>query len=75
MEADALSKLVIDNFAAFAEAQFCAQSRLEELGLDSLETVQAFQGIESDSGVEIPDEIAASFETVAEVIAYLEAHQ
>ncbi len=44
----------------------------KDLGADSLDILQLLIRIEDDYGVTIPDEELATFNTVADVVAYLE---
>ena len=45
----------------------------EDLGADSLDVVEMMMSIEEEFGIEIADEDARSFKTVADVVAYIEA--
>jgi len=47
-------------------------SFVEDLGADSLDTVELIMEFEDEFGVEIPDEDAEKISTVGEAIAYLE---
>jgi acyl carrier protein len=48
------------------------ESRLEEdLGLDSLDRVEALLKLEEESGLSVPDEVAEKWKTAADVVAYL----
>jgi acyl carrier protein len=49
-----------------------ASSFVEDLGADSLDTVELIMEFEDEFGVEIPDEEAEKISTVGEAIAYLE---
>ena len=45
---------------------------IDDLGADSLATIELVMRLEEEFGVEIPDDDAAAFGTVAEVIAQIE---
>ncbi len=45
---------------------------IEDLGADSLDTVELVMAFEEEFGQEIPDEEAEKLQTVGEVIKYLE---
>lgn len=47
---------------------------IEDLGADSLDTVELIMEIELEFGVTIPDEEADAIETVGQMISYIEAH-
>ena len=54
-------------------AQVQMESQIKkDLGADSLDILQLLIRIEDDYGVTIPDEELATFNTVADVVAYLE---
>lgn len=45
---------------------------VEDLGADSLDTVELVMAFEEEFGIEIPDEDAEQMQTVGQAIAYLE---
>ena len=47
----------------------------EDLGADSLNILQLLMKIEDDYGIVIPDEKLAKFETVQDVIEYLDSQK
>lgn len=49
-------------------------SFIEDLGADSLDTVELVMAFEEEFGVEVPDEEAEKLQTVGDVIKYIEAH-
>ncbi len=51
------------------------QTRIkEDLGADSLDILQLLMTLEEQRGVTIPDEALATFETVGDIVEYLEKH-
>lgn len=46
---------------------------VEDLGADSLDTVELVMSFEEEFGIEIPDEDAEEMETVGDAIEYLSA--
>ena len=48
-------------------------SFIEDLGADSLDTVELVMALEEEFGVEIPDEDAEKMSTVGDAIKYIEA--
>lgn len=49
-------------------------SFVEDLGADSLDTVELVMALEERFGMEIPDEHAEKITTVGQAIEYIEAH-
>ena len=47
----------------------------KDLGADSLDILQLLMRIEDQYGIVIPDQALAKFETVADVVAYLEQQE
>ena len=47
----------------------------EDLGADSLDILQLLMTIEEEHGIVIPDEELATFETVQDIVDYLEKNQ
>lgn len=48
-------------------------SFVEDLGADSLDTVEVVMALEEEFGIDIPDEEAEKITTVGEAIKYIEA--
>ena len=45
---------------------------IEDLGADSLDTVELIMALEEEFGIEVPDEQAEKLQTVGDVIKYIE---
>ncbi|AFD26477.1 acyl carrier protein [Deinococcus gobiensis] len=65
-----VEKLGVDADKVVPEARF-----VEDLGADSLETVELIMGLEDKFGVTIPDEEAEGIRTVQAAIDYIESKQ
>ncbi len=50
-------------------------SFIDDLGADSLDTVELVMALEEEFGVEIPDEDAEKITTVKEALDYIQQHQ
>ena len=48
---------------------------MKDLGADSLDILQLLMRIEDQYGIVIPDQALAKFETVADVVTYLEKQE
>ena len=46
----------------------------KDLEADSLDQVEVLMALEDEYGIEIPDEVAERFETVGDIVEYLEKH-
>ena len=64
-----VEKLGVDEAEVTPEASF-----IQDLGADSLDTVELTMEFEKEFGVEIPDTEAENLTTVGAAIAYIEAH-
>ncbi|SMO78886.1 acyl carrier protein [Balnearium lithotrophicum] len=49
-------------------------SFIEDLGADSLDTVELVMALEEEFGIEIPDEDAENIKTVGDAIEYIKSH-
>ncbi len=65
-----IDKLGVDEKEVTPEASFT-----NDLGADSLDTVEIIMEFEKEFNVKIPDEDAAKITTVGEAIEYIESHQ
>ena len=45
---------------------------IEDLGADSLDTVELVMALEEEFGIEVPDEQAEKLQSVGEVVKYIE---
>lgn len=62
-----VSKLGVEPEAVKPEASF-----IEDLGADSLDTVEIVMAFEEEFGIEIPDTDAEKIKTVGDAIKYIE---
>ncbi len=65
-----VEQLGVDEDQVTLEASFT-----EDLGADSLDTVELIMAFEEEFGVDIPDEEAEKIKTVKDVITYIENNQ
>jgi acyl carrier protein len=64
-----INELGVDPEKVTGEASF-----VEDLGADSLDTVELVMAFEEEFGVDIPDEDAEQMRTVGDAISYLKEH-
>lgn len=68
-------KIIADNQGKKIE-EISVDSRFaEDLGVDSLSTVEIMMEIEKEFGVDIPDEEATKIKKVADVVNYIKDHK
>ncbi len=73
--AERVKKIVIENLGVEADKIVEKASFIDDLGADSLDTVELVMAFEEEFGVEIPDEAAESIQTVGDAVKYLEANK
>mmetsp|Transcript_38451 Transcript_38451/g.87689 ORF Transcript_38451/g.87689 Transcript_38451/m.87689 type:complete len:132 (-) Transcript_38451:107-502(-) len=67
--------VVVKNFQNVDPAKVTATSHfMNDLGLDSLDTVEMVMAFEDEFAIEIPDAEAEKIQTVAQAVEYLSAH-
>ena len=69
-----VSKIVVEHLGA-EEAKVTPEANfIDDLGADSLDTVELVMAFEEEFDVEIPDEAAEKIQTVKDAIDYIEAN-
>lgn len=69
-------KVIIADQLGVAEGDVTSEAHfVDDLGADSLDTVELVMKFEDDFGMEIPDEDAEKIQTVQNAIDYIQAHQ
>ena len=67
-------KIVCEQLGASEEAVTPEASFVDDLGADSLDTVELVMALEEEFECEIPDEEAENIRTVQQAIDYINAH-
>ena len=67
--------IIINELGVEAEKVTPQASFVEDLGADSLDTVELVMAFEEEFGLEIPDEEAEKLQTVGDAIAYIQNNQ
>jgi len=65
-----VEQLGVDEAEVTSTASF-----IDDLGADSLDTVELVMALEEGFGIEIPDEDAEKISTVKDAINYIESHK
>ena len=72
--AERVKKIVVEHLGVEAEKVVDNANFIEDLGADSLDTVELVMAFEEEFGVEIPDDAAEKIATVQDAINYIEAN-
>lgn len=72
---DRVKKIIIEQLGVKEEAVTENASFVDDLGADSLDTVELVMALEEEFGVEIPDAEAEQIRTVKQAMDYVEKHQ
>jgi acyl carrier protein len=70
-----VKKLICEQLGVKEEEVKESASFVEDLGADSLDTVELVMALEEEFETEIPDEEAEKITTVKDAISYILAHQ
>ncbi|MBE9536984.1 MAG: acyl carrier protein [Proteobacteria bacterium] len=68
---DKVKEIIVEQLGANAEDVVPTASFIDDLGADSLDTVELVMALEEEFGVEIPDEDAEGIKTVQNAIDYV----
>jgi acyl carrier protein len=72
--AERVKKIVV-NYLGVDEAKVKEDaSFIDDLGADSLDTVELVMAFEEEFGVEIPDDAAEKIQTVGDAISFIKEH-
>ncbi|MDR1835032.1 MAG: acyl carrier protein [Fusobacteriaceae bacterium] len=72
---DKIKEIVVEQLGVEADQVTPEANFTEDLGADSLDTVELVMAFEEEFGVEIPDTEAEKIKTVQDVLDYIEAHK
>ena len=72
--ADRVKKIIVDQLGVEEDLVTAEASFVDDLGADSLDTVELVMALEEEFGLEIPDEEAEKITRVKEAVEYIESH-
>ena len=73
--ADRIKKIIVEQLGV-NEDQIKPEAKfIEDLGADSLDTLELVMALEEEFGTEIPDEEAEKLQSVGDVVKYIEDTQ
>ncbi len=70
---DKVKEIIVEQLGVNADQVTAGASFIEDLGADSLDTVELVMAFEEEFGAEIPDEDAEKLTTVGAVLEYLQS--
>ena len=73
--AEKVKAIIVDKLSVDAEDVKAEASFANDLGADSLDTVELIMEFEKEFGITIPDDQAEKISTVGDAIAYIETAQ
>ena len=71
---DKVKEIIVDQLGVDAEQVTPEASFIDDLGADSLDTVELVMAFEEEFNIEIPDEEAEKIKTVGNAMEYIKAH-
>ncbi len=72
--AERVKKIVVEHLGVDEAKVTEEASFVDDLGADSLDTVELVMAFEEEFGVEIPDDAAEKITTVKDAIEYIKSH-
>ena len=69
-----VKKIVVEHLGVEADKVTDSASFIDDLGADSLDTVELVMAFEEEFGCEIPDEAAEKIVTVKDAVTFITAH-
>ncbi len=67
-----VTEIIVENLGVETSQVTPQASFVDDLGADSLDTVELVMAFEEEFGIEIPDEEAEKLQTVGDVVKYLD---
>lgn len=72
---DKVREIIVEQLGVEADQVKLESNFIDDLGADSLDTVELIMAFEEEFGVDIPDTEAEKIKTVKDVIDYIEANK
>ena len=72
--ASKVQKIIVDKLGVEESEVVATASFTNDLGADSLDTVELIMEFEKEFGISIPDDQAEKIQTVGDAISYIEAN-
>ena len=68
---DRVKDIIVEQLGVNADQVTPEAKFIEDLGADSLDTVELVMAFEEEFGIEVPDEAAEKLQAVSDVISYI----
>ncbi len=68
---DRLKKIVVEHLSVEADKVVEGASFIDDLGADSLDTVELVMAFEEEFGIEIPDDAAETIQSFGDAVSYV----
>ena len=75
MTFDTIREIVVEQLGVDADMVQMDTNLMKDLEADSLDAVEIILGVEEAFGLDIPDEEAEKFETVKDLVEYVDSHK
>lgn len=72
---DKVREIIVEQLGVEADQVKLESNFIDDLGADSLDTVELIMAFEEEFGVDIPDTEAEKIKTVKDVVDYIEANK
>jgi acyl carrier protein len=72
---DKVKEIIVERLSVDEKDVKQESSFIDDLGADSLDTVELVMALEEEFGLEIPDEEAEKITTVGEAVKYIDSHK
>jgi acyl carrier protein len=74
MTFDKIKEIIVEQLSVDEDMVQMDTNLMKDLEADSLDAVEIILGVEEEFGIEIPDEDAEAFETVQDLVDYIDNH-
>ncbi|MFD0895301.1 acyl carrier protein [Luteolibacter ambystomatis] len=72
---DRVKDIIVDQLGVSADQVTSEAKFIEDLGADSLDTVELVMAFEEEFEIEVPDEEAEKLQSVGDVVTYINSQQ
>ena len=69
-----VKEIIVEQLGVNADQLKPEAKFIEDLGADSLDTVELVMAFEEEFGIEVPDEDAEKLQSVADIVAYVSSN-